>query len=185
MKKCLLSFITIISLSVFSCSPKLDKEVIREQTKKEIMTMQNQKNEALKAIVKNFHDALSIPLNDQFATTNAQWITADRNSSPTPAVGDGLEGFIKTLYMFHGMILDLKWNVREMLVDDNRVIVKSISSGTPNSPEGHFFDAPIDGSKSFEVQTIDIHTVVNGKMTTTFHLEDWTTSLSNKYRISN
>ena len=51
-----------------------------------------------------------------------------------------------------------------MLVVDNRVIVRSIATGTPNSPEGYFFGVPTDGSKSFEVQTIDIHTVEDGKL---------------------
>ena len=133
--------------------------------------------DALKATVQNFYDALSTTPNDSTAAATAEWMATDWNSSPTPQGGAGLEGFVKTLFMFHGMIPDLKWDVQEMLVDGNRVIVRSKASGTPNSPEGYFFGVPTDGSKSFEVQTIDIHTVEDGKMTTAFHTEDWATAM--------
>jgi predicted ester cyclase len=79
--------------------------------------------------------------------------------------------------MFHGMIPDLKWEVQEMLVEGNRVIVRSKATGTPNSPEGYFFGVPTDGSKSFEIQTIDIHTIEGGKMIRSFHTEDWATAI--------
>ena len=131
----------------------------------------------LKATVQKFYDALSTTPNDSTAAATTEWMANDWNSSPTPQGGAGLEGFVKTLFMFHGMIPDLKWDVQEMLVDGNRVIVRSKASGTPNSPEGYFFGVPTDGSKSFEVQTIDIHTVEDGKMTTAFHVEDWATAI--------
>ncbi len=167
----------IIALSalgiLFFSSCAQNHKAAMEQIKNEIQTMENQKNEELKATVKNFYDALSTTPNEGTAAATAEWMAADWNSTPTPAGGAGLEGFVKTLFMFHGMIPDLKWDVQEMLVDGNRVIVRSKASGTPNSPEGYFFGVPTDGSKSFEVQTIDIHTVENGKMTTAFHVEDW------------
>jgi len=78
---------------------------------------------------------------------------------------------------FGGMIPDLNWDVKEMLVDGNRVTVRSIASGTPNSPEGHFFGAPTDGSKKFEIMTIDVHTIENGKMVRSYHVEDWATAI--------
>ncbi len=129
--------------------------------------------EQLKATVQQFYDALSTAPNENTATEIGEWMATDWNSTPTPAGGKGLEGFVKTLYMFHGMIPDLNWDVKEMLVDGNRVTVRSIATGTPNSPEGYFFGVPTDGTKSFEVQTIDVHTVENGKMTIGFHVEDW------------
>ena len=167
----------VISLLIFSCSSGLNEETIINQTKKEISDMKSQKNESLKATVQNFYDALSTTPTDGTVAATTEWMSSDWNSSPTPAGGAGLEGFVKTLYMFHGMIPDLKWDVQEMLVDGNRVIVRSIASGTPSSPEGYFFGVPTDGSKKFKVQTIDIHTVENGKMTTAYHVEDWASAI--------
>ena len=150
-----------------------NKQAPIDQIKKEITEMDNQNKEELKATVRNFYQALSTAPTEASAGQFAEWMANDWNSTPTPLGGAGLEGFVKTLHMFHGMIPDLNWDVKEMLVDGNRVTVRSIATGTPNSPEGYFFGVPTDGSQSFEIQTIDVHTVENGKMTTAFHTEDW------------
>jgi len=131
----------------------------------------------LKATVQNFYDALSTTPTDETAAKAATYMANDWASVPTPPGGAGLSGYVQTLHMFHGMIPDLKWTVEEMLVDGNRVIVRSTATGTPNSPEGYFFGVPTDGSKSFEIQTIDIHTVVDGKLVSAFHTEDWATAI--------
>ncbi|MGH9577195.1 MAG: ester cyclase, partial [Terriglobales bacterium] len=47
-----------------------------------------------------------------------------------------------------------------MLVDGNRVVVRSEASGTPAGP---FFGVP-HGGKSSRIMTIDIHTVQGGKL---------------------
>lgn len=131
----------------------------------------------LKQITQNFYDALSAQPNDGTASSVSAWMVDKWVSIPTPPGGEDLAGFVKTLFMFHGMIPDLKWQVKEMLVDGNRVIVRSIATGTPNSPEGYFFGVPTNGKKSFEIQTIDIHTIENGKITSSFHCEDWATAI--------
>lgn len=63
--------------------------------------------------------------------------------------GVGLEGFVKMFYMFYGMILDLKWDVKEMLVFGNKVIVCSEVFGMFNFLEGFFFGVLIKGEKFF------------------------------------
>ena len=131
----------------------------------------------IKSTVQKFYDALSTKPTENSAAEIAKWMDSEWNSTPTPPGGPKLEGFVKTLNMFHGMIPDLNWEVKEMLIDGNRVTVRSIATGTPNSPEGHFFGVPTDGSKSFKIQTIDIHTVENGKMTIGFHTEDWASAI--------
>ena len=123
----------------------------------------------LKTTVQRFYDALSNAGTVTLDELNS-FMATDWHSTPTPMGGGGTEGLLQTLRIFHGLIPDLKWTVHEMLVDGNRVTVRSIATGTPN---GDFFGVPTDGSKSFEIMTIDIHTVENGKMTTGFHVEDW------------
>ncbi|MEO1436936.1 MAG: ester cyclase, partial [Bacteroidota bacterium] len=136
-----------------------------------------QEKEALKAIVQKFYDALSNAPTEESVADMANWMDENWNSTPTPAGGPGRDGFVKTLHMFHGMIPDLNWAVKEMLVDGSTVTVRSIATGTPNSPEGYFFGTPTDGSKKFEIMTIDTHHLVDGKFTTSFHVEDWLTAV--------
>ena len=51
----------------------------------------------------------------------------------------------------------------------NRFVVRSRVTGTPAAP---FFGAPHTG-KSFDIMTIDIHTVENGLIARSYHVEDW------------
>ena len=162
--------LSLLCLLVFGCA---NPAAIKEEAKKEIIQMQNQEAETLKSLVQNFYDQLSTTPDTKTASKAASYMAKDWKSTPTPQGGPDLEGFVKTLHMFHGMIPDLKWEVKEMLVSGNQVIVRSTASGTPNSPEGYFFGVPTKGEKSFEVQTIDIHSIVDGKMVKSYHTEDW------------
>lgn len=75
---------------------------------------------------------------------------------------------------FWKLIPDLKWEVQEMLQDGNRVVVRSIATG---SPKGEFMGLALDGSKSFRIMTIDIHTLEGDRIKTVHHLEEWTTGI--------
>lgn len=68
---------------------------------------------------------------------------------------------------------DLRWRVVEMLIAGDRVIVRGEGSGTPVGP---FFGVPHSG-KSFSIMSIDIHTIRDGRIQSTFHLEDWAGAL--------
>ena len=59
------------------------------------------------------------------------------------------------------------------MVDGNRIIVRSVASGTPVGP---FFGVPPSG-KTFKIMTIDIHTIIDGKAITAHHVEDWAGAL--------
>ena len=51
--------------------------------------------------------------------------------------------------------------------------MRSRATGTPKGP---FFG--VDGKgKSFDILTIDIHTIKNGQVITTYHVEDWAGAL--------
>lgn len=67
------------------------------------------------------------------------------------------------------MIPDLRWEIKDTLVDGNRIIVRSEASGTPTGP---YFGVQLTG-KSFRIMTIDIHTIKDGKAVTAHHVEDW------------
>jgi steroid delta-isomerase-like uncharacterized protein len=76
--------------------------------------------------------------------------------------------------LFRKLIPDLKWQPEEILQEGGKVIVRSIATG---SPKGDFMGVPCDGSKSFRIMTIDIHTVEGGRVKRVHHLEEWTTAL--------
>ena len=78
------------------------------------------------------------------------------------------------LGFFWKLIPDLKWIPQEIINEGNKYVVRSLASGTPN---GDFMGLPTDGSKSFSIMTIDIHTIIDGKVQEVYHLEDWGTAI--------
>ncbi|WP_298115616.1 ester cyclase [Flavobacterium sp.] len=87
----------------------------------------------------------------------------------------GKNELIGMLGYFWQLIPDLKWEIKEILQDGNRYIVRSKATGTPN---GDFMGLPTDGTKSFEIMTIDIHTVENNLIQDIYHIEDWPTAMN-------
>ena len=64
---------------------------------------------------------------------------------------------------------DLKWEIKEVLVAGNRVTVRGEATGTP---AGEFMGA-VHSGKPFKVMSIDVHTLDDGKMVRSYHIEDW------------
>ncbi|MBN2651502.1 MAG: ester cyclase [Spirochaetales bacterium] len=79
------------------------------------------------------------------------------------------------IMFFWKLIPDLKWVPEEILQDGNRIIVRSTATG---SPKGNFMGMILDGSKSFKIMSIDIHTVENEQIKKTYHQEEWTTAIA-------
>lgn len=79
------------------------------------------------------------------------------------------EEFINQVGFFGKLIPNLKWEIKEVLVDGNRIVVLGEGSGTPVGP---FFGTPVSG-KSFKILAIDVHTVKDGKLIAVHHVEDW------------
>jgi len=78
------------------------------------------------------------------------------------------------LGFFWQLIPDLKWVPQDIVNEGNKYVVRSLASGTPN---GDFMGLPTDGTKSFKIMTIDIHTIIDGKVVEVYHLEDWGTAM--------
>ena len=127
-----------------------------------------------KATVQVFYDFLSNPASEDHAAAFNEIITDDWESigdySGKTKSGAELVGQVGG---FGKLIPDLNWAVEEMIQSENRVIVRSRATGTPVGP---MFG--VDGKgNSFEIMTIDIHTVEDGKITRTYHVEDWAGAL--------
>ena len=67
----------------------------------------------------------------------------------------------------------MKFDIKEVLVAGDRVVVRGEVTGTP---AGALFGAPHTG-KSFRMMTIDIQTIKDGKIAKTYHIENWLSAL--------
>lgn len=78
--------------------------------------------------------------------------------------------------LFKGLgqaIPDLKWEVKDIKVIRDQVIVRGEATGTPT---GDFWGQSPTG-KAFKTMAIDVFTVRNGKLATAYHVENWMTAL--------
>lgn len=124
-----------------------------------------------RAAIAPFYDALNVmPGKDAAAlvmqATGEGWLSCQGSKDdckPREAVAKTIAGIGKG-------IPNLKWEIKELIVSGNQVVVRGEGSGTP---AGDFMGVPHAG-KSFTILAIDIHTIENGKMVgKTFHVEDW------------
>ena len=116
-------------------------------------------------------------------------LTVNTETTPTAVLNEVLaDGFISSgsvdskgksaligqVEYFWKLIPDLKWEPQEMAIDGDKYVVRSVVTGTPN---GDFMGTPTNGTKSFKIMTIDFHKVIDGKLTSVHHLEDWGTAM--------
>ena len=101
-------------------------------------------------------------------------LLADDFRSINSAETKSKQQLIGQVQFFWKLVPDLKWHIDELLVDGNKVVVRSTASGTP---KGEFFGMPVDGTRSFRIMTIDIHTIVERQVAQVHHLEEWTTAM--------
>lgn len=81
---------------------------------------------------------------------------------------------IKQVGFFWQLVPDLRWTPQDHLEQGNKVVVRAIASG---SPKGNFMGIECDGSKSFKIDSIDIHELRDGKVVRVRHLEDWASAM--------
>ena len=127
-----------------------------------------------KAIVRPFYDqALTVvPGGDPAAVLGA--LLADDFRSEDAQEVKSKATLIGQVGFFWQLIPDLRWQIEDMLQDGDRVTVRSVATGTP---VGDFMGVPCDGSRSFRILTIDVHTVRDGQISAVWHVEDWATAL--------
>jgi predicted ester cyclase len=76
---------------------------------------------------------------------------------------------VKQVSGFMQLMPDMSWKIEETLQTGNRVIVRGRAKGTPKGP---LFGVEPSG-KTLEIMSIDVHTVENGRIVRTYHVEDW------------
>lgn len=126
-----------------------------------------------RALVEPFYSMLNQPATKDLKSLAEQVLSPDWKSYSGETEFKGREAFVGMAGGFGKLIPDLKWDIKDVLVAGDRVIVRSEASGTPVGP---LFGVPASG-KSFKVMTIDIHTFKDGKAVTAHHVEDWASAL--------
>ena len=79
------------------------------------------------------------------------------------------EQFLAQLQGTGQVVPNLTWKVEEILQSGNRYVVRGRATATPVRP----FLGVAPSTRSFEIMSIDIHTVENHKIVTSYHVEDW------------
>ena len=127
-----------------------------------------------KATVQTFYDFLSNPGSGEHAAALKAVVADDWESIGNYSGSNkSRDAFLGQVGGFGELIPDLNWAVEAMHQDGNSVTVRSRATGTPAGP---LFG--VDGQgRSFDIMTIDIHTVENGKIIRTYHVEDWAGAL--------
>lgn len=126
--------------------------------------------ENLKEIVRPFYtDCLTVNKHADAAKI-MNGLLADDFQSINSSETKGKAQLTGQVQFFWKLIPNLKWEIQEMIQEGNKVVVRSIASG---SPKGDFMGLSLDGSKSFKILTIDIHTVQNKQVKQVYHLEEW------------
>src|SRR5262245_55031295 len=122
-----------------------------------------------RAVVAPLYDALNQPgkkdvamLLEKAASPNWQSCGTNDQCAPRDRVIAGIKSRGET-------IPDLNWEIKELIVAGNEVIVRGEASGTPVAP---LYDVQPTG-KGFTIMSIDIHTIDGGKIVRSYHIEDW------------
>lgn len=127
-----------------------------------------------KETVTKFYDLLSNP-GAQAQVDAFVAVTSDAWESVGNYSGDNKnrDAFLGQVGGFGQLIPDLEWAIQDMHQDGAFVTVRSRATGTPVGP---FFGVDGEG-RSFDVMTIDIHELEDGKILRSYHVEDWAGAL--------
>ena len=123
----------------------------------------------LPASIVLFYDALTAAPGKDVASLVRDATAEDWKSCGGNDRCAGREQVIAAIAGRQEAVPDLRWTIREALVAGNRVVVRGEAIGTP---AGSFLGVP-QGAGSFKVMSIDIHTIEQGKIVRSYHVEDW------------
>ncbi len=129
--------------------------------------------EQARAVVAPFYESLNKPASKDVRALIEGAASPDWRSFAGESVSKGRDEFIQQVVGFGKLIPDLTWEIKEVLVDGDRIVVRSEARGTPAAD---FMGTPHSG-KSFAVMTIDVHTVASGKLIRAHHVEDWASAI--------
>lgn len=126
-------------------------------------------SEAARAIVAPFYDALNRPATKDVASLLGQATSDDWSSCAGNDTCLSKDKVIAAFMSRGAAVPDLGWQIQDVEVAGHQIVVRSEATGTP---AGDFMGVAMTG-KSFRIMAIDVHTIENGKMMRSYHVEDW------------
>jgi ketosteroid isomerase-like protein len=126
-----------------------------------------------RAIIAPWYALFNQPVQGDIAAIHQQVVTPDYQSCTGDGPADcwGRDSSIKVIGGLGKSIPDLKFDIKEVFAVGNRVIVRGEVTGTP--AVDLFGGAIPHTGKSFRILAIDIQTITDGKISKTYHLENW------------
>jgi predicted ester cyclase len=137
---------------------------------------QNLTEAQARAIITPWYSLFNVATRGDVKSIQEQVLTPDYETCAGYLPGEcwGRDTSIKVVSNFSNTIPDMKFDIKEVLVSGDRVIVRGDVTGTP---AGDLFGVPHTG-KSFRMMAIDIQTIKAGKIAKTYHMENWLSALN-------
>jgi hypothetical protein len=128
-----------------------------------------------RTIIAPWYSLFNVDTRGDVRLIQEQILTTDYESCAGYLPGEcwGRDTSIKVVGNFAKSIPDMKFDINEVLVAGDRVIVRGEVTGTPS---GELFGVPYTG-KSFRMMAIDIQTIADGRIAKTYHMENWLSAL--------
>lgn len=127
------------------------------------------------AVIAPWYSLFNVATRGDVKAIHEQVLAADYETCAGYLPGEcwGRDTSIKVIGNFAKSIPDMTFEIKEVLVAGDRVIVRGEVSGTPAD---ELFGAPHTG-RSFKIMAIDIQTIKDGKIAKTYHMENWLSAL--------
>jgi ketosteroid isomerase-like protein len=137
---------------------------------------QNLTESQARAIITAWYSLFNVATRGDVKSIQEQVLTPDYESCAGYLAGEcwGRETSIKVVGNFAQSIPDMKFDIKEVLVAGDRVIVRGEVTGTP---AGELFGVPHTG-KTFRIMAVDIQTIRDGRIAKTYHMENWLSALN-------
>lgn len=130
-----------------------------------------------RTLIAPWYSMFTQPVHDDIAALHRQVVTEDYRSFAGDGPGEswGRDISIKVIEGFAKSIPDMRFELREVLVAGDRVIVRGEVTGTP--AEALFGGLIPHTGKNFRIMAIDIQSIRDGKICKTYHMENWFAAL--------
>jgi ketosteroid isomerase-like protein len=129
--------------------------------------MTNLSERQARDLIAPWYSLFNVPSRGDVRAIQEAVLTEDYESCAGYLPGEcwGRETSIKVVSNFASTIPDMTFEIKEVLVAGDRVVVRGEVTGTPS---GELFGVPHSG-KSFRIMAVDIQTIRDGRIAKTYH----------------
>jgi ketosteroid isomerase-like protein len=137
--------------------------------------MTNLSERQARDLIAPWYSLFNVPSRGDVRAIQEAVLTEDYESCAGYLPGEcwGRETSIKVVPNFASTIPDMTFEIKEVLVAGDRVVVRGEVTGTPS---GELFGVPHSG-KSFRIMAVDIQTIRDGRIAKTYHMENWLSAI--------